>query len=224
MRTHAVGDGLDERGSAARAGLVHRRLDGRVHGQHIIAVYPQRRHGIRQTLDRQGFGLGLPRDRRGDRPLIVLADEDHGRLVDAREVETRVKVVLAGGAVPEEAKGDIACPADLGRPRDADCVRDLRGHGRRRTDVPHLGRANVAGHLTAASHIVGCPQDLREVLGEGQTAIDGRRALAQALNEIVRFQDGLGARDGAGLLTSGLEVVTDASLALQGHELLVQHA
>jgi hypothetical protein len=61
-------------------------------------------------------------------------------------------------------------------------------------------------------------------LVERQAAVEGRRALAQTLNEIVRLQDGLGARDGAGLLAARLEVVADAPLALQGQQLLVEHA
>src|SRR4029453_6195160 len=45
----------------------------------------------------------LPLDRFGDRPLIVLAEEDDGRVVKAREDGCLIDVALTGSAVAEVA-------------------------------------------------------------------------------------------------------------------------
>ena len=100
MGAHAVGVGLDQGGTAARTRSLEGRCGGCVHRQHVIAVdahagEPKAGSPAIQRNSR------LPLDRLGDRPLIVLADEDDGGVIGAGEDEGFVDIALAGCAVPK---------------------------------------------------------------------------------------------------------------------------
>ena len=124
MGPHPVRVGLDQRRSVAGAGPIESgRRDG-VHREHVVAVhaYAGEAEAGRPAVQRDP---GLPFDRLGDRPLVVLAEEDHRRVVGAGEDEALVDIALAGGAVAEVADhrgvpsgiagADTAVPLDAHR-------------------------------------------------------------------------------------------------------------
>ena len=100
MRAHPVGVGLDEGRAAALAGALQRRLGDGVHGEHVVAVDPDagEAEAERPLVERDP---GLPLDRLGDGPLVVLAEEHDRRVEDAGPDERLVDVALAGRAVAE---------------------------------------------------------------------------------------------------------------------------
>src|SRR5690606_34101577 len=153
---HPVGVGLDEGGAAAAAGAVERLGGDRVAGQHVVAVHPHRRdtHAGAAAGERHG---ALPARRHGDRPLVVLADEDDGRVVDGGEDHRLVDVALGGGAVAEVdddgavalgvAGADVAVALHAhGGPGRVQCV----GPDDEGVDVEVVGRGVSAAVLDAA--------------------------------------------------------------------------
>jgi len=80
MRTDAVGDGLDEAGAAAGARPVDRIFDDSVESEHVVTVRPERRHAESQAFDGNAARGGLAGKRRGNGPLVVLANEHTGAL------------------------------------------------------------------------------------------------------------------------------------------------
>ncbi len=100
MRAHPVGEGLDQHRAVAAAGVVERPAGDREAGQHVVAVDPDAGEAEAggPAVQRD---LGLVGGRLGDRPLVVLAEEDHRSVVDRGEGEGLGDVALAGGAVAE---------------------------------------------------------------------------------------------------------------------------
>lgn len=100
VRAHPVGERLDQHRTVAAAGVVERPAGDRQAGQHVVAVDPDAGEAeaggaaVQRDLGLGGGGLG-------DRPLVVLAEEDHRGVVDRGEGEGLVDVALAGGAVAE---------------------------------------------------------------------------------------------------------------------------
>ena len=93
------------------AGPVERLLDGRIAGDRVHTVDGHAGHAValRPLVD---VGLRhLARERRGDRPLVVLAEKDDRQPVDRRKVERLVPFAFAGAAVAE--RGQTALPVAL---------------------------------------------------------------------------------------------------------------
>ena len=130
MGPEPVGDGLDEGRPAAVAGPVGRRLGDRVHGQDVVAVHldPGEPEAEGPLVDRPGHLLD---QRHRDRPLVVLAEEDHRGAVHGGEVERLADVALAGGAVAEVGHGADLGPVPLGPDGVADRVQGLGADGDR---------------------------------------------------------------------------------------------
>ncbi len=100
VRAHPVGVRLDERGALAVAGPLQGGLGDGVRREHVVAVDPHagEAEAERALVERDP---GLPLDRLGDRPLVVLAEEHDGGVVGGGEDERLVDVALAAGAVAE---------------------------------------------------------------------------------------------------------------------------
>ena len=105
VRPHAIGDGLDEGRSPAAARTLERDARRGHDGENVVAVNPE----ARDAEPRGAVGDrpdGLHADGLGDRPLVVLAEEDHGSLEAGGENHGLVDVALAGGTVAEVGDGD----------------------------------------------------------------------------------------------------------------------
>ena len=87
-------------GPSPRAGPVERGPVTAWHGEHVVAVDPHagEPEAAGALVERDP---GLPLDRLGDRPLVVLAEEHDGRVVDARVDERLVDVALAVAPSPK---------------------------------------------------------------------------------------------------------------------------
>src|SRR5436309_1753936 len=128
MRTHAIGDRFDHRRAASASGFVRGRLRHSVHGEQIVPVHADAVKAVCQGLLREGFRGGLTGDRDGDRPLVVLTEENRRGLEDAREVHRGMEVALARRAVAEVCQRDDVVLPDLRGPGRAHRLRDLCSH------------------------------------------------------------------------------------------------
>ena len=153
VRADAVGEGLDVRRAAARAGPRDGVRDGVVEREDVVAVDADRRDAVGAALDREGGRGRLPARRHADRPVVVLADDHAGHAVHARERHRGVEVGLARRAVADEAEGDDLVALELGGPRGADGLRELRAEAARPRDLVHLPAAHVRGHLATLQDI-----------------------------------------------------------------------
>ena len=126
MRTHPVGHRLDQVGALTVARPIGSSPHRRKHGQDIVAIDPDAGKAVALGTLRDG-SRRLLRKRDGNRPVIVLAEEDHGCLEDAGHVQRFMPVALGRGAIAE------------GHQRNIVAVLQPRAHGE--TDrVWHLAR------------------------------------------------------------------------------------
>src|SRR6266508_4157336 len=72
------------------------------------------------------LGVRLRGDRRRDRPLVVVAEEDERRLHDGREVRALVEGALARRTVAEEGDRKRPLALQLLPPREPGRMRDVR--------------------------------------------------------------------------------------------------
>ena len=135
MHHHPVGQTFDQRGSATGpcpvCGLFGRRPDG----QDIVAVHLDPRHPVGNGLLGNGRRTGLPGNRGGNCPLVILADKDHRRLKDRPEVQPFMKIALRGGPVAEKGHHDIVFPTIFRGPAQADRMENLGTHRHRDRQV-----------------------------------------------------------------------------------------
>src|SRR4051795_3267413 len=125
MRRGTVGDGLDAR-RPATGGRPPGRLASRlVHREHVAAVDAHARHPVADGLVGKSLGARLRLERRRDRPLVVVAEENQRRLHDRREVGALVEGALARRAVAEVGDRDGRVALQLLAPGDAGGVRDV---------------------------------------------------------------------------------------------------
>src|SRR5665647_1865359 len=98
VRTHAVGVGLDHHRSLPAAGRVQRPLGYGIDGKDVVAVHPDT--GEAETpgplVDRDP---ALSLDRLGNGPLVVLAEEDDGRVRGCRVDEGLVHIALGASTI-----------------------------------------------------------------------------------------------------------------------------
>ena len=118
----------------ARVDRLARRLVDR---EHVRPVDAQARHPVPDRLVREGRRGRLRRERRRDRPLVVVAEEDYRRLHDPGEGRPLVERALGCRAVAEERERDAVLPFQLRAPGEPDRVRHLRRdrHADRRNAV-----------------------------------------------------------------------------------------
>src|SRR5699024_1051513 len=116
--SHAVGEGFHERGAGAFAGGRGRGAGRGQAGQDVVAVDTRTGEGEAGCAPVDG-GTGLAFQGFGDRPLVVLAEEDDRGVVDRGEVEGLVGVSLAGGAVTEVGDDGTAVLSDRAVALDA---------------------------------------------------------------------------------------------------------
>ncbi len=149
VRRGAIRHRLDER----RPFPCTRALDGfarrLVHRQHVPAVDPRARHAVADRLVRERLGARLRRQRRRDRPLVVVAEEDERRLHHRCQVRALVERALGGGAVAEVDDRAAALALQLLPPGESCGMRHVRRdrHADRRDVV--LRRVPPAGGMAA---------------------------------------------------------------------------
>lgn len=102
-----ISHGFDEHGPA----LLERDLAGGlgdvVHGPHVVAVHPHRRHAVARPPPGDAVARVLLLDRRRDRVAVVAAEEDRRRPQRRGKVQRRVEVALARRALAKIADAHI---------------------------------------------------------------------------------------------------------------------
>ena len=125
MRRRAVGDRLDEARPLARPrpldGLTGRRVDR----EHVCAIHAHAGNAVADRLVGEGLGGRLRRERRRDRPLVVVAEEDEGRPHHGGEVRALVERAFRGGAVAEVDDRARTLTAQLLAPREPGGMRHV---------------------------------------------------------------------------------------------------
>ena len=87
-----------------------------IHLEHVVAVHHVARNGVALRAHRDLDRGQVSRRRVIRRRPVILADEDHRQFPDRREVERLVEGALVGGAVAEEAGGDVVLAGDHAPP------------------------------------------------------------------------------------------------------------
>src|SRR5260370_24373377 len=105
----------------------HRRVDG----EEVVTSDPYARDAVRGRPFRHPWSSDLQGLRHGDRPVIVLAEEDHRATMNAREVQAFVKVSLAGRPLAEAHVAEGPLPSPFQRQADPCRLGDLRADGAR---------------------------------------------------------------------------------------------
>src|SRR5215218_213452 len=121
----AVADGLDERRPFARPRALNRLARRLVDGEHVEPVDASSRHPVAQRLVRERLRRGLRRERRRDRPAVVVAEENQRRAHHAGEVGALVERALRGRAVAEEHERAGTLATQLLPPRQPGGMRDM---------------------------------------------------------------------------------------------------
>ena len=147
MRAVAVDEHLDEGGAASFTRTLRRFFHHVVAREHVHAIHVIARHPVGGTLCRNRLRSGLLAVAYADGVAVVLASEDDGCTLNAREVQRRVEVALARRAVAEARHGDLTRVAQLHADRRAYCRRNVRGDGGGDSEDVVRFRAWVRGHL-----------------------------------------------------------------------------
>ena len=205
MRSHPVGDGLDQCRATAFSGPRQRRAGDRDDGKYVVAVDPH----TRNPETPPAFGDGhtrLQRDRFGDRPLVVLAEEDNGGMETRGESEGFGDVALAGGPVTEVRDRGTVHAVELHTERIAGGVQRLRAHDDRRCGHPVLigVPARMGGSSPEPEHV-----------GRVHVTAVGDRVLAVTGEDEVLGIERPRRADLRGLLTEQRRPQAELSLALQ---------
>ena len=134
-------------GPAAGARPLDRLARRLVDREHVAAVDAHARHSVADGLVDERLGVRLRLERRRDRPLVVVAEEDQRRLHHGREVGAFVEGALARRAVAEVRDRDSRVALELLAPREAGGVRDVRRDRHADRGDPVLGRVPPAGRM-----------------------------------------------------------------------------
>ncbi len=216
---HRLDEGRPLAGPRARD-RVPRRL---VHGEDVASVDAHARNPVADRLvgERRRRRLGAERSR--DRPLVVVAEEDHRRLHHPRERRALVERALRRRAVAEERERDTVLALEARPPREPDGMRDLRRDG-------HADRGDVELRRIPPARRVAPPPG--EHGRDGHPAQEPDRRLAVARKDPVAV---LEREHGAGLhrlvvpedrvrADPALPVVDDRALVVrpQEHEVAVE--
>src|SRR5215467_23018 len=151
MVAQPIGQRLDQPRPATRASLRDRLLRCGAHGDDVVAVnlLADKTRGDRLLCQRLRRRLQL--ERHGDRPLIVVGDEQQRQFVYASEVHRFPHVALGGGAVAEQANCNARLLSQFER------VGDARGLGRLRSDRNAVGEI-VSGTGGQVAALVAAPK------------------------------------------------------------------
>lgn len=214
MRAHPVGERLHEGGALAAAGPLQGPLGDGQAGEDVVAVDADAREAValRALVERDA---GLLLGRLGDGPLVVLAEEHDGGVVDRGEGERFGDVALAGGAV-SEVRDHGRVGAVLGDAHGVPGgVQGLRADDDR-VQVEVVGVRVPAAVVHAAEHA--------EQVGRVDPAAPGDAVLAVGREDVVVLAGGAPGADLGGLLTEQRGPQAQLALALQGGGLGVETA
>ena len=145
MRAQPVHDRFDEGGSLTGQGTFACGLHRVVYGVDVVAVDLHAGEAEGCCLGGEGLGGGLAVHRGRDRPLVVHAQEDHGRSKHPGEVAGLVEVAFGGGAVAEEHEHHAGVIVEGEPPGEAHGVWNLRGERNLVREHPDRGRNVAAG-------------------------------------------------------------------------------
>ena len=206
----AVGLRLDQLRAVAAAQLLDAPAHLLVDGEDVVAVDGRgldvvAAGALGDVADGHLLLAGL-----GDGVAVVLAEEDHGQLVDGGEVERLVKVALGGGALAEVDDGDLVQPSQLRGVGDAGGVRQVGGDHAGAGDDALLGEGPVARHLASARvGVVGLGEEAEhDLLGahaehdhDARVAVVGQHPVDALLErvggaDLCRLVAGAGDREG----------------------------
>src|SRR5262249_161030 len=126
VRGGAIRERLDERRSLAGAGARNRLARRLVDGERVRPVHPNPGHPVADCLVSERLRARLCLERRRDRPLAVVAEQDQRRGRDGGEVRAFVERALRGRAVAEEDDGAGALALHLLPPGEPGCVWHVR--------------------------------------------------------------------------------------------------
>ena len=126
VRRGSVRDRLDHRRAAAGARTGDRLARRLVDGEHVAAVDADAGDPVADGLVDERLGARLRGQRRRDRPLVVVAEEDERRAGDGGEVRALVERALRRRAVAEVRDRDRRLAAQLLPPREPGRVRHVR--------------------------------------------------------------------------------------------------
>ena len=168
MRGNPVALRLDQGRPLARPGTCDRGLRRRPHLEDVVSVGDDAGEAVAGRAQGDVGDPGRSRDRRRDRPLVVLADEDDRGGEDGRQIGGFVEDPLVGRAVAEEAEHHavFAFHAQAVRGADRDCGRAGDDGIRAEHAVLHRGDVHAAA-LPAA--VPGFPP---EDLGHHQAQLE----------------------------------------------------
>src|ERR671922_43955 len=182
VRRGAVGDRLDKGRPLAGARPRHGLAGRLVHREHVSAVHAQAGHAVPDGLVGERLGPRLRLERRRDRPVVVVAEEDEWRPHHRREVGALVERALGGRAVAEVDDRARALAAQLLPPGEAGRVRHVRAdRDADRGDVV-VGRVPPASGMPAPS-----PITRRSSCSAGRTAMSGSVCRALPTPRALRF-------------------------------------
>src|SRR6478752_8560726 len=213
VRRGAVRDGLDERRPASFARALGRfasRLEDR---EHVAAVDAHAGHPVPDGLVGERLGVRLRLERRRDRPLVVVAEEDQRRLHHSSEVGALVEGALARGAVAEVGDRDGRVALQLLAPGQARCVRDVsrdrhadRGYAILRR-VPPAGRVPPPPVEDGARRHAAQQPDRRLAVAREDPVLVGERVHRPGLHRLVVPEDRVRANPALAVVDEGALVI-----------------
>ena len=130
------------------AGRLQRRL---IDGHDVAPIDRYAGHAVALSAARDAVNRHLPRKGHRYRVSVVLAEEDHGEPVDAREVHRLVTVADAGCAVAEIGYGHRVVVPHPGGQRRAHRLGDLRAYHVRQVYDAVFGVRPVCRELASAT-------------------------------------------------------------------------
>ena len=222
----AVGLGLDQLRAVAAARLLHAPAHLLVDGEDVVAV--DGRGGdvvaagaLGDVADGHLLLAGL-----GDRVAVVLAEEDHGQLVDGGEVHGLVEVALRGGALAEVDDRDLVQPSQFRGVGDAGGVRQVGGDHAGAGDDALLGEGPVVGHLASARvGVVGLREEVEHDLLGAHAEHDHHAGVAVVGQHPVDASlEGVGGADLGGLVAGAGHGERGPALAVEDQHAVVELA
>src|SRR5438046_1420838 len=154
--------GFDQRRPAPGSRALRRFGDGGMHGKKIIAADSDAGNAVGGRSFRHAGACHLQRLRHRDRPVVVLAEKDHRAVMDGREVQTFVKVTLAGRPLAKTHIAEGAFPFPLQGQADPSRLGDLRTDRARPDHDAPAAAAEVAGRLAYTTRGAGGAGERRE--------------------------------------------------------------
>src|SRR5215203_344513 len=178
VRSGAVGHVLNERRPKVAPGALDGPFCDRMHGQIIVAVYPERRDAkaVAARRERGRRAPGEPLKRR-DSPLIVNDVEDDWRLVGRGEDKGRVEIGLRRRAVADPSGRDPGVVLDGRGHRPADRLDELRREIAGDREKAVFARGIHDGELTPVQRIALVGIDLVHHLDDRIAASDQKPGL-----------------------------------------------